>query len=55
MRKDLRLALVAAEAAQAKTELGTVGFGMYDKAAQREDCKDRDFSVVYRYLGGKEE
>ncbi|KAL6799850.1 NAD binding domain of 6-phosphogluconate dehydrogenase domain-containing protein [Trichoderma sp. SZMC 28012] len=55
MRKDLRLALVAAESAQAKTELGTLAFDMYDKAAQREDCKDRDFSVVYRYLGGKEE
>lgn len=54
MKKDLRLALVAAEEAGAQMELGDTAFKVYEEASAREDCKGRDFSVVYRYLGGKE-
>ena len=54
MKKDLRLALVAAQEAGAQMELGDTAFAVYEHASAREDCKGRDFSVVYRYLGGKE-
>ncbi|OAA49034.1 3-hydroxyacid dehydrogenase/reductase [Beauveria brongniartii RCEF 3172] len=54
MKKDLRLAMVAAEEAGAQMKLADAAFKVYDEAAEREDCKGRDFSVVYRYLGGKE-
>lgn len=55
MKKDLRLAMVAAEEAGARMALADRAFAVYEEAAEREDCKGRDFSVVYRYLGGKEE
>ncbi|KOS22810.1 putative 3-hydroxyisobutyrate dehydrogenase [Escovopsis weberi] len=51
MRKDLRLAMVAAREAGARMELADRACEVYDNAAAREDCRDRDFSVVYRYLG----
>ncbi|KAH7134330.1 NAD binding domain of 6-phosphogluconate dehydrogenase-domain-containing protein [Dactylonectria macrodidyma] len=54
MKKDLRLAMVAADEAGARMELANAAFGVYDKAEKEERCKGRDFSVVYRYLGGKE-
>jgi len=54
MRKDLGLAVVAAEEAGAKLELAGKATEVYAAAEGREDCKGRDFSVVYRYLGGKE-
>ncbi|KAH7150467.1 NAD binding domain of 6-phosphogluconate dehydrogenase-domain-containing protein [Dactylonectria estremocensis] len=54
MKKDLRLAMVAADEAGARMELADAAFGVYDKAEKEERCKGRDFSVVYRYLGGKE-
>lgn len=54
MRKDLRLAVGAAAEAGAKMELADAAMGVYEGAAEREDCKGRDFSVVYRYIGGKE-
>ena len=55
MKKDLRLAMVAAEEAGARMELAETAFKVYDSAEKLENCKGRDFSVVYRYLGGKEE
>lgn len=55
MKKDLRLAMVAAQEAGARMELADKALAVYAEAAEREDCKGRDFSVVYRYLGGKEE
>ncbi|ROW05100.1 hypothetical protein VSDG_00611 [Cytospora chrysosperma] len=54
MAKDLRLAMVAAEEAGAKLQLADPARGLYEAAEQDEKCRGRDFSVVYRYLGGKE-
>ncbi|KPM45373.1 hypothetical protein AK830_g1151 [Neonectria ditissima] len=54
MKKDLRLAMVAADEAGARMELAKPAFAVYEKAEKEERCKGRDFSVVYRYLGGKE-
>ncbi|KZZ95396.1 3-hydroxyacid dehydrogenase/reductase [Moelleriella libera RCEF 2490] len=55
MKKDLRLALVAAEEAGARMALAGAALGVYDGADRSEGCKGRDFSVVYRYLGGEEQ
>lgn len=55
MSKDLRLAMVAAREAGANMALGDSALAVYQAAEKRDDCKGRDFSVVYRYLGGKEE
>ncbi|KAF2838955.1 hypothetical protein M501DRAFT_935225 [Patellaria atrata CBS 101060] len=52
--KDLRLALKAAEEADVKLALGQHAKELYDKVEKDERCKGRDFSVVYRYLGGPE-
>lgn len=54
MNKDLRLALKAAKEAGVKATLGEQAKAMYDEVEKHEHCKGRDFSVVYRYLGGKE-
>ncbi|GKT61442.1 3-hydroxyisobutyrate dehydrogenase [Colletotrichum tofieldiae] len=54
MRKDLGLAVVAAEEAGATLALAGKATEVYAAAEGEEDCKGRDFSVVYRYLGGKE-
>lgn len=54
MKKDLRLAMVAAKEAGAKMVLADTAFGVYEAAEKKDECKGRDFSVVYRYLGGKE-
>ncbi|KAK1707790.1 3-hydroxyisobutyrate dehydrogenase [Colletotrichum lupini] len=54
MRKDLGLAVVAAREAGAKLELAGKATEVYASAETEEGCKGRDFSVVYRYLGGKE-
>jgi 3-hydroxyisobutyrate dehydrogenase len=52
--KDLQLALKAAAEADVKLALGEAARAVYDGAEKDEKCKGRDFSVVYRYLGGKE-
>lgn len=54
MRKDLGLAVVAAEEAGARLELGAKAKEVYEGAEKDDACKGRDFSVVYRYIGGKE-
>ncbi|OHF00425.1 3-hydroxyisobutyrate dehydrogenase [Colletotrichum orchidophilum] len=54
MRKDLGLAVVAAREAGAKLELAGKATEVYASAEAEEECKGRDFSVVYRYLGGTE-
>lgn len=54
MAKDLRLAVVAAEEAGARLQLADSAKGLYEAAEQDERCRGRDFSVVYRYLGGRE-
>lgn len=54
MKKDLGLAIQAAGEAGARLELGDRAKEVYDAAEQQEDCKGRDFSVIYRYIGGAE-
>jgi len=54
MKKDLSLAIQAAAEAGARLELGDKAKKVYEGAAEQEDCKDRDFSVVYRYLSRSE-
>ncbi|KAI4863422.1 putative 3-hydroxyisobutyrate dehydrogenase G6G8.5 [Hypoxylon rubiginosum] len=54
MKKDLKLAIVAANEADAKLELGDRAREVYEEAERVETCKGRDFSVIYRFLGGRE-
>jgi len=54
MKKDLGLAIQAANEAGARLELGDRAKEVYDAAEQQDNCKGRDFSVIYRYLGGAE-
>ncbi|KAK8090550.1 3-hydroxyisobutyrate dehydrogenase [Apiospora phragmitis] len=54
MKKDLNLAIVAAQEADARLELGDQAKQVYAEAEKLDSCKGRDFSVVYRYLNGKE-
>lgn len=54
MKKDLGLALQAAREASAKLELGDKAAEVYAKAEKMENCKGKDFSVVYRYISGSE-
>jgi 3-hydroxyisobutyrate dehydrogenase len=54
MKKDLKLAIVAADEAGARLELGGRAREVYEEAEKVENCKSRDFSVIYRFLGGKE-
>lgn len=50
MKKDLGLAIKAANEAGAKLELGERANEVYDTVSKDEDCKGKDFSVVYKYL-----
>lgn len=52
--KDLKLALKAAADADVKLALGEPARKLYDAVENAENCKGKDFSVVYRYLGGQE-
>jgi len=54
MKKDLGLALLAAAEANAKLELGMKAQEVYDAIAQDERFAGKDFSIVYKYLGGDE-
>jgi 3-hydroxyisobutyrate dehydrogenase len=54
MLKDLKLALKAAEEANVSPFLGEKARELYTAVTEDSKCKNRDFSVVYRYLGGKE-
>jgi 3-hydroxyisobutyrate dehydrogenase len=54
MKKDLKLAIAAAEEVGAKLELAEKAAEVYTLADQHESCKGKDFSVVYRYIGGTE-
>ncbi|KAI0132428.1 NAD binding domain of 6-phosphogluconate dehydrogenase-domain-containing protein [Xylariales sp. AK1849] len=54
MKKDLKLAIVAADEADARLELGGRAREVYEEAEKVENCKGRDFSVIYRFIGGKE-
>lgn len=52
MHKDLRLAMKAADEAGAKLVLADIAKSVYEATEQAH--KGKDFSVVYRWLGGKE-
>ena len=54
MNKDLKLALKACEDAGVRTELGAKAREVYDAIEGTTSMKSKDFSVVYRWLGGKE-
>jgi 3-hydroxyisobutyrate dehydrogenase-like beta-hydroxyacid dehydrogenase len=54
MNKDLKLALKACEDANVKTILGEKAKDVYNQLEQDPKLKTKDFSVVYRWLGGKE-
>ncbi|KAF3024159.1 hypothetical protein E8E14_008254 [Neopestalotiopsis sp. 37M] len=54
MKKDLKLAIVAANEADAKLELGSRAREVYEEAEKADDCKGKDFSVIYRFIGGKD-
>lgn len=52
--KDLKLAITAAKEFGASTQLGDTAAQLYGEVEKAENCRGRDFSVVYRYIGGKE-
>lgn len=54
MNKDLRLALAACNEFGIKNRMGPVAKQIYDEVQADEKLKTKDFSVVYRYMGGKE-
>ena len=54
MLKDLGLALAACAQHDIVPRLGPYAKEIYTAVEGREDCKGKDFSVVYRYLDGKE-
>ena len=54
MNKDLSLAMKAAEEIGIEPRLGPVARTIYNMVENNEATKGRDFSVVYRWLGGKE-
>ncbi|KAI1131315.1 3-hydroxyisobutyrate dehydrogenase [Nemania abortiva] len=53
MTKDLKLAVKAAAEVGAKLKLGAPATRVYRKAEKYPKYQGKDFSVVYRYLGGK--
>jgi 3-hydroxyisobutyrate dehydrogenase-like beta-hydroxyacid dehydrogenase len=54
MNKDLKLALKACDDVGLNTALGQKAQEVYDKVESNPALKTKDFSVVYRWLGGKE-
>ncbi|KAF9467452.1 3-hydroxyisobutyrate dehydrogenase [Collybia nuda] len=54
MKKDMTLAIEAAQQVGAKLVLGDSGLAAYSAAADDPHCRDRDSRVVYRWLGGIE-
>jgi 3-hydroxyisobutyrate dehydrogenase-like beta-hydroxyacid dehydrogenase len=54
MNKDLRLALKACEDEGVQVQLGGEVSDIYDAVEADPDLKGKDFSVVYRWLGGRE-
>ena len=53
MKKDLGLAIAAAEEVGVRLELGERAREVYEEVGRREDCQGRDFSVVYRHISEK--
>ncbi|KAI9821743.1 MAG: hypothetical protein M1827_002324 [Pycnora praestabilis] len=54
MRKDLNLAIAAAKESGVRLQLSDKAKELYEAAERDESCKGKDFSVVYRYMGGAE-
>ncbi|KAK4617658.1 putative 3-hydroxyisobutyrate dehydrogenase, mitochondrial [Fulvia fulva] len=54
MLKDLKLAMQAAMEAEIIPRLGTQAADLYKAVEGDESLKGKDFSVVYRYLGGQD-
>lgn len=54
MKKDLKLAIKAAEGVGAKLVMAGNAKKVYESVESEENCKAKDFSVVYRWLGGDE-
>lgn len=52
--KDLKLAVKAAKESNIRLALGDTAKAFYEEVETAENCKGKDFSVVYRHLGGKE-
>lgn len=55
MLKDLRLALKAAAEVDVIPHLGDHAEELYTAVSVDEKCKGKDFSVVYRHIGGREQ
>ncbi|GAB7346753.1 hypothetical protein MBLNU459_g1858t2 [Dothideomycetes sp. NU459] len=53
MNKDLKLAMQAAEDSGIEPRLGPLARDIYTQVDKDESLKGKDFSVVYKYLGGK--
>ena len=51
MRKDLGLALTSAKEFGVGNVLGDEAMKVYERAAESEACKGRDFSSLYQWLG----
>jgi 3-hydroxyisobutyrate dehydrogenase len=54
MNKDLKLALKACDDEGVRIELGQKANDVYTQIENDSALKSKDFSVVYRWLGGKE-
>lgn len=54
MRKDVALAVAAAQAVHARLVLGDAALETYESASKDPRCRDLDARVVYRWLGGVE-
>jgi len=54
MKKDMGLAIMAAEEVGAKMVLSEAGLAAYAAASEDPRCRDKDSRVVYRWLGGVE-
>ena len=54
MRKDLKLALEAAGSVDARIVIGREVERVYDEVAGNKELGGKDFSVVYKWLGGDE-
>lgn len=53
MSKDLRLAMEAAKEAGIEPRLGPHALNLYSQVEQSAEMKDKDFSVVYKHIGGE--
>jgi 3-hydroxyisobutyrate dehydrogenase len=54
-KKDIGLALEAAKMVDAKMAIGPAVLSSYETACQDANLKDKDVSVLYRWLGGVED